>query len=1103
MESQDKLLKGDEEVRAMAKMLLEKWRDLQELYKIPRKLRRDSPERPPAPEDESDRQRIKRESEWEKQREIRWKEKRERERRWADMRAEQERHKDPLAGLSKAERRRIFEEKARTEQEKREKIAQQRAAWQALQAKFHEKLIEDITIYRSLCFAAPEDPDAKSPPDDADGPPVGACYDVPDLTELLGLPPPPYPSHFQAIPPYKLPSGWFLHLTTTGNLYYFHPDTCTVSWYPPPPQPSDESDSNCSSTTSSSAVAAAAVFLTPELISKDGEKAKEKVAEKQKVDGVEKQPQEKKIEAKLVQKKKPVEEKISKKKKIPGEAKNLVDEKMEVGGDQQVEKKEPSSSSPMEVKKIKEEPCDEPISKDVVEINESDEKGEEAGDLSEEEEDGPKISGCDVSIVGEGEFVADPSLCFTHGEIYVMDQLEGMTEEQAEAQISSNGETLTLVNLGDDQYVKVESTVDVELETSTDSNDSCSSVELSSSDEEPVDMKRERARRRALLKKKRRMERENETLDLVETELKFLETSLADVQKILVGKDLEGLCSDDLDYVPTAEDREVGAVGLKVYDAIDELEFVGERKWFGNKLDEEMDDSDDYLTGLSTRERRRSRRERSGLVTVHIISPTHSEDSDQVEHEESPESSPVLDSAQETMVTAAEESSIITPAPTTTSFVPSPPLLSPVPSTTVVPSLLNRQSVLPMPALGSPLFSEQVDVKPPIPNENVVAEATSEQPESSSDEDNVVDSLLPDDEDEMKQDDSDDQTDPYLELASLAGGTRSFEVTRDKKKVRRKDDKSRRLYDEKGKEDKEKYAKNYRRVIESIGENDELTSEQETKVKDAFHKDTAKYIVSLLTPYRALDCKQGKIRSTLDFKHLARKLTYAVVSKELQNCRNLRNLRFHEGIRGKKVRELKMTDFSAEEALTVRDLRFTLNSVCPDRPARMAGEAYRRWLQVNEVVPGIFIGDESAARDLRLIVEKGFTHILNPAEGNSVGMVNTGKRYYQDTDVLYLGFRVTDYPSSDLSRHFDEAADFIDNCLRTGGKILVHCVMGISRSATLVVAYLMIKRNMPATEAIRLVRSKRDVRPNEGFLKQILELDYKLRDKRRAGDGSD
>ena len=56
--------------------------------------------------------------------------------------------------------------------------------------------------------------------------------------------------------------------------------------------------------------------------------------------------------------------------------------------------------------------------------------------------------------------------------------------------------------------------------------------------------------------------------------------------------------------------------------------------------------------------------------------------------------------------------------------------------------------------------------------------------------------------------------------------------------------------------------------------------------------------------------------------------------------------------------------------------------------------------------------------------------------------------------------------------------------------------MGMSRSSTCVLAYLMLRQNMTAVEALTEVRRHREVRPNDGFLRQLADLDNKLRRER-------
>lgn len=65
------------------------------------------------------------------------------------------------------------------------------------------------------------------------------------------------------------------------------------------------------------------------------------------------------------------------------------------------------------------------------------------------------------------------------------------------------------------------------------------------------------------------------------------------------------------------------------------------------------------------------------------------------------------------------------------------------------------------------------------------------------------------------------------------------------------------------------------------------------------------------------------------------------------------------------------------------------------------------------------------------------------------------------------------------------------------GRVLVHCIMGVSRSATLILAYLMLKERLTLRDALRQVVQKRAIYPNRNFLSLLLKLDEQLERKRR------
>ena len=119
--------------------------------------------------------------------------------------------------------------------------------------------------------------------------------------------------------------------------------------------------------------------------------------------------------------------------------------------------------------------------------------------------------------------------------------------------------------------------------------------------------------------------------------------------------------------------------------------------------------------------------------------------------------------------------------------------------------------------------------------------------------------------------------------------------------------------------------------------------------------------------------------------------------------------------------------------------------------------------------------------------------MLNAAQGDMEGwsVVNTKESYYTRVGIQFLGVPAIDLNSFPLMEYFQKAADWIEKILKEGGVVLVHCVKGISRSATLIIAFLIIKRKMTLQEAILMMKKKRSIAPNEGFMQQLIELNDK------------
>jgi hypothetical protein len=89
--------------------------------------------------------------------------------------------------------------------------------------------------------------------------------------------------------------------------------------------------------------------------------------------------------------------------------------------------------------------------------------------------------------------------------------------------------------------------------------------------------------------------------------------------------------------------------------------------------------------------------------------------------------------------------------------------------------------------------------------------------------------------------------------------------------------------------------------------------------------------------------------------------------------------------------------------------------------------------------------------------------------------------------MRYLQVPVRDHAGADILTYLPEATSFLDTHLRQGTSVLVHCEMGVSRSATVVLAYLMRYHNRTRDESYILLKQRRpSMDPNEGFWQQLL-----------------
>lgn len=105
-------------------------------------------------------------------------------------------------------------------------------------------------------------------------------------------------------------------------------------------------------------------------------------------------------------------------------------------------------------------------------------------------------------------------------------------------------------------------------------------------------------------------------------------------------------------------------------------------------------------------------------------------------------------------------------------------------------------------------------------------------------------------------------------------------------------------------------------------------------------------------------------------------------------------------------------------------------------------------------------------------------------------LANFDADWYSDVlewDVYYFGLSARDQDGYKMNDHFPKIIDFLSQCRRDGLKVLVHCVMGINRSAAAVAAFLAGGMGMPLKASLELLAERRGcVLSNKSFLDQLI-----------------
>ncbi|RAL04148.1 uncharacterized protein BO80DRAFT_348032 [Aspergillus ibericus CBS 121593] len=164
--------------------------------------------------------------------------------------------------------------------------------------------------------------------------------------------------------------------------------------------------------------------------------------------------------------------------------------------------------------------------------------------------------------------------------------------------------------------------------------------------------------------------------------------------------------------------------------------------------------------------------------------------------------------------------------------------------------------------------------------------------------------------------------------------------------------------------------------------------------------------------------------------------------------------------------------------------------------------------RMREIVPGLFLGNVKASYDREMLQENCINAIVSLTDARWVWW-NSATREAGIPEDRHKWVQCADSSTQDLLAHMSDICDFIDQMASPAlqssstlpvkhehelsgnprdahpGAVFIHCDLGISRSPTIIIAYLMRKYRAKREEVFTYIQFKQKVKPNANFIRQL------------------
>ena len=170
-----------------------------------------------------------------------------------------------------------------------------------------------------------------------------------------------------------------------------------------------------------------------------------------------------------------------------------------------------------------------------------------------------------------------------------------------------------------------------------------------------------------------------------------------------------------------------------------------------------------------------------------------------------------------------------------------------------------------------------------------------------------------------------------------------------------------------------------------------------------------------------------------------------------------------------------------------------LHATPPDEAESRATKLKRFSGVCSKITDRLYLGSDVVARDLPLLRAHAISHVVNAA-GTACPDYHKGA-----PGLAYHTLHLYDSPNESLAPVLYGALDYIEHAIECGGSVFVHCQQGVSRSSSIVIAYLMYKRRLLFSAAHKFVKDRRGIaEPNAGFICALLAFHERLTKARRT-----